>query len=113
MTELLARPTLDRYGAPLSVPVRSTSQRPPCADVTPAHPRGLLRAVLNVSSKDERDGARRSAGTVIDRMGARLEPVAVFFEMLTCERRRNGQRCGASFPACGWCPFCNPRGVRQ
>jgi hypothetical protein len=32
---------------------------------------------------------------------------AVFYEMLTCER------CGASYPACGWCPFCNPRGRRR
>jgi L-lactate utilization protein LutB len=53
------------------------------------------------SDRDERDRARRNMGTVLGRDGRPVRaPEAIFYEMLTCER------CGASFPACGQCPFC-------
>jgi hypothetical protein len=41
-------------------------------------------SALNSSSRDERDSARRNLGTVLDRAGFRLEPAAVYFDMLKC-----------------------------
>jgi hypothetical protein len=51
---------------------------------------------------------RPKHGVVISRDGRPVKaPEAIFFEMLRCER------CGASYPSCGWCPFCNPGGRRR
>jgi hypothetical protein len=61
-----------------------------------------------VTSPGGENPAASRRGVVLGRDGRPVRaPEAIFFEMLRCER------CGASYPACGWCPFCNPRGNRR
>jgi hypothetical protein len=108
VTELFSGLTLVRTATVQAGPVRADAQLSACSGVATAHPPVLLRAVLNGSSKDDRDNRRRDyrRGLRVHLLAAGRVLDAVYYEMLTCER------CGASYPACGWCPFCNPRGSK-
>jgi hypothetical protein len=75
---------------------------------TGVKPSSLALNTLRQARVSQQESDRTRRGVVLGRDGRPIRaPEAIYYEMLTCER------CGASYPACGWCPFCNPRGNRR